>query len=244
MNEKVMTFIKQNKIHVAIWTIGLIVLGFYAYKQLTAPTYLLCGYMLNAENTNVSVYAKVLSQDFADAYNLELAKGDVTLYTNYVCEPDNDKKAKESLETVNHILIEQQGGNLDFVTAQTDVMTNLAYNTYIDTSYVFSNLKEVLTTEQIKFYEPYFLYIDLDVVDQLNLADEKNEDTSSIKLPDPTKPEKMKNPIPVFIDVSNVPRMVKIYGDKADSLAFGLVEGSPGQATALNFLEYIMFEEE
>ena len=244
MNEKVISFIKQNKVHVAIWTIGLIVLGFYIYNLITTPTNLLCGFMLNTATTESDTLAEDLSKEFVEAYDIELARGDVTFYDNYICEPDNVKNGKESVATVQDILIQQGKNSLDFITAQTDVMTVLAYETYIEDSRVFANLEEVLTEEQVKFYKPYFLYIDLDVVEKINLAYEKKEDTSSIKYPDPTKPEKMKNPMPVFIDISNVEKMQKIYGEKNTAIAFGFVEGSPNQSLALNFLEYIMFEEE
>lgn len=244
MSEKILTFIKQNKVHVIIWTLGLLVFGYYIYNVVTTPTYLLCGIMLNTETTETDTKAEDLAKDFATAYDIELARGDVAFLDNYKCSVNEKELSEESVEAVQQILIHQGKGILDFVSGPTDVMKKLAYETYVDDSYVFANLTEVLSAEQAKFYKPYFLYIDLDVVEKINDAYDKKEDTSKIKLPDPTKPEKMENPVPVLIDISNVSKLKEVYGENLSELTFGLVEGSPNQSIALNFLEYIMFEEE
>ncbi len=241
---KVINFIKQNKVHVIIWIIGLLFFGFYLYEQLSSPAMLLHGYLLNTETKADDTLAEELSADFVKAYNVEIEKGAVTFDDHFICEPGNSKKAEETSETVHEILLSQAEQSLDFTIAPTSVMTKLIYDTSVDGTYVFSDLRTVLTDEQLKLYESHFLYVDQAVVAKIEKAADEKKDTSSIKLPDPTKPDKMKNPVPVLINVSNSPKLADIYGEKSSSLAFGVIEGTPSHLLALNFLEYIMFDEE
>ncbi len=241
---KIMTFIRQNKIHVIIWTFGLILLGFYVYEKLTAPSILLHGFMINTETKTEDTIAEDLAADFVKSYNVDTAKGDVIFADHYVCVPGDDKKEKETSETANELLISYGEQSLDFATAPTSVMMQLTYEIATAKTFIFSDLSTLMTDEQLKLYEPHFLYIDLAVVEKLQEEYKETKDVSSIKLPDPSKPDKMKNPMPVFVDISSSPKLAEIYGEKSDNIAFGIIDGTPSHLLAINFLEYMMFDEE
>lgn len=237
-------FIQQNKIHVIIWTIGLIFFGFFLYNELTAPSYLLRGFLLNTETTEKNATIEEMTQDFVKEYNIDIDRGDVLFDNSYICEPDNDKLAKETSTAIHEIMIGQTDQTLDFVLGPTEIMKRAMYESCAGGMYIFTDLSTALTGSQLELYEPYFLYVDQDVIDSLSETYKKDKNPSAIELPDMTKPEEMKHPIPVMIDVSNSKKLTEIYGKKAEQLAFAIMEDTPSQALAMNFLEYITLKEE
>ena len=244
MNEKVITFIKQNKVHVIIWAFGLLFFAFLLYRQLTKPSILLHGFMINTVTTAEDTVAEDLAADFAKSYNVDTDRGDVVFDDHYICVPDDDSKAEETSETANEILISYGEQSVDFVTAPTSVLLRLTYDIATAKTFVFSDLNTLLTDEQKKLYEPYLLYIDLAVVEELQAEYEETKDTSAIKYPDPSKPDKMKSPMAVAIDLSSSPKLAKLYGEKSEPIAFAILDGTPSQVLTLNFLEYMMFNED
>lgn len=236
-------FIQQNKVHVIIWAIGILVFGFYLYNQLTAPSYLLHGFLLNTETAGEGKAVENMTQEFVREYKVDLDRGDVLLDDSYICEPGNDKLAKETSDTIHQIFIGQGEQTLDFILGPSDVLKNAIYESCAGGMSIFADLSTTLTDAQIKLYKPHFLYVDQAVIDELAKAYEKKEDVSSIKLPDMKDPKAMENPIPIMIDVSNSEKLSDIYGKKANDLSFVLMADSPSQALAMNFLEYITLEE-
>lgn len=236
-------FIQQNKVHVIIWTIGLIVFGFYLYNELTAPSYLLRGFLLNVE-TQEGTAVEDMTQTFVKEYKIDLNRGDVLLDDSYICEPDNEELAEETSDAIHQIFIGQGKQTLDFILGPTDVLKDAVYESCAGGMSIYADLSSVLTDAQIKLYKPHFLYVDQAVIDELAKAYEKDEDTSSIELPDMKEPDTMENPIPIMIDVSNSEKLSGIYGKKADNLSFVIMVDSPSQSLAMNFLEYITLEED
>ncbi|MCM1046252.1 MAG: hypothetical protein NC417_12155 [Candidatus Gastranaerophilales bacterium] len=103
----------------------------------------------------------------------------------------------------------------------------------------FLDLRNILTPEQIAAYEPYFYYVDAPVVAQVMEA-ARNMDTSSVKLPDPSRPDLMEDPIPVGIYIDHIDRFSSsYYVSDGDRTAMGFLLNSQHLDTALTFLEYL-----
>ena len=125
-------------------------------------------------------------------------------------------------------------GNLDAIAADRDTVVRYAYQE------AFTDVRDVLTPEQAKELEPYFLYIDLSRLDEM---DEFSED--GYDYPDPLKPEEMVQPVPVAITIQPEWDFAKVcypytYGQDAVCLS-----AAPKNAeNAKAFLQYILGGEE
>lgn len=149
----------------------------------------------------------------------------------------NLSTASETNYTTMQVLMAQGGaGVLDFIAGPQDSMRELAYKEY------FLDLSAVLTKEQSDLYEPYFLYMDMGVIEQRQETYDNMEDSASIPLPVTMSPEDMEKPIPIFIDISQCEKVVDAYGYDVGPLAFGFMANSPNPDMTLDFIEYLMQE--
>ena len=71
---------------------------------------------------------------------------------------------------------------------------------------------------------------------------DNNIKANDIPCPDPTKPEEMKEPIPIFIDVSKCEKMANIYDYSSDTIVVAFAANAPNRDRFPDFLAYI-FEE-
>lgn len=236
--EKWEFFWKFYKWNALICLIGLFVFGSMIYKSVTAPVYQMQGFLLNTENDKDDTSATKLSKAFVEDNNIDTSLGSISLNDDWTYELDNEEKAKESTAGGREMLIQKQKQNLDFITGYKEVMLELAYNSF------FTDISTILSKEQMETYQPYMLYIDQKVSDELEQAYEDKEDLSSIERPDPTKPEEMKEPIPVLIDISHCEKLAEIYDSPKDALAFGFVDGALDYNLPIDFLVYIMESED
>ena len=63
-----------------------------------------------------------------------------------------------------------------------------------------------------------------------------------IKIPDCTKPEDMKKPIPVMIDMSKYESLTAFYPDTTDPIVFAVFENTPVKETVQKVIDFIMKE--
>ena len=126
-----------------------------------------------------------------------------------------------------------KAGELDFITGDLGAMLGLAYQDY------FGDLSEVLSREQYEAYAPFFLYIDRAVLEQMNGATGESGEAPP-EIPDCRKPETMERPVPVLIDMSGSGALRGVYGDYAETLAFGLVVNAPHPENTLKYIDYLM----
>lgn len=227
-------FLKQYKWHVVIWIIGLMIFANYAYHKLTDSVVLLNGIMLNTNYTEDENRAAELADEFAQIQNIDTNVYSITFDGSLTYIPGDDSDTSGNYESGQAILIQEEEEELDFITGPQDTMLDLAYNS------LFMDLTQFFSEEELALYEPYFLYVDQAVIEQLEEAFDKEEDISSIVLPDPTKPEDMKSPAPVLLDMSQCEKLRNVYGDSTDTLFFGIIGNAPNRDLILEFIKYIM----
>lgn len=225
-------FMKVYKWHVVIWIIGLIVLGNFVYKKVTAPTYLLNGILLGAESGEEA--ATTLATDFAELVGYGDTVYAVNLDTEYAYIPGNEENAKNNYKATEKIVSQVEAKTLDFVAGPIDSMSDIAHNS------MFTELTTYLSPDLLELVKPYLLYVDNAVIEELDEAYENKEDTSKIELPDPRKPEEMKEPVAVMIDMSSCEEIAAIYGNSGEAIAFGLITSAPNEDMLLKFIDYLM----
>ncbi len=107
----------------------------------------------------------------------------------------------------------------------------------------FSDLREVLTEEQLAVCEPYFYYVDRTLVEQIVEAASNLDTSFDPEIPDPTKPELMDDPVPVGIYVEHSKKLTSSYHlGEGDRIVMGLLPNSRHTQTSLAFLDYLFSE--
>lgn len=221
-------FWKYYKFHVIIWAIGLGLLGWYIYNTLTAPSYSLNGIFLNTVNSTDE-----LKQSYELAQGITDGKDGVNLEDKYSYTVGENKDSKKNYKASEAIITQKEEEELDFVAGPLDSIIDIAYNAY------FEELTTTLNPEELALYKPHFLYIDLDVVEQLEKAYDDEKDLSTITIPDPKKPENMKSPVAVLIDISASEEIAKIYGADGETIAFGIISEAPHKQETHKLLRYL-----
>ena len=179
--------------------------------------------------------------DLGDAYlkheGLDASKYDISLNSSLTYRAGNDNSSQyHDLETSQAILTQCAAGSIDFMISPLGSVIEYANNG------VFVNLKEVLSEEEFKLYEPYFLYVDQAVVEAKDELINNGGNPDDISTPDPTKPEEMKEPIPVLIDISSCKKVSDIYNYTDDTLAFCVTIKAPNPKRIPSFLEFLFKE--
>ena len=227
-------FWDYHKWHVFLALIIIAFVANYVYSLATKPETILNGILLNSYSEDFKDPSEDLVNAFLTEQHINSDKYDVYLDTSlHYTAAEPSRIIASNYQTMQVILSRSTIGDLDLITADLDAMIDLAYKD------LFWNLTEVLREEQLVQYEPFFCYIDLAVVRELDEANARNEDTSHILFPDYSKPETMKEPVPVLIDVSKSEALRSAYDNAYDTLAIGIVNDTNIEMS-LRFLDFLM----
>ena len=213
----------------------LIVVVSLIYTNVSAKEPALSGILLNCYNID-SMPTQQDSADFSGDFLEELGL-DSTEYSlsfrrniTYAQGSDSSYSDYQSLMTIMACVASEE---VDFITGDLNPMVGLAYQDY------FADLPQVLGEEQYAYYEPYFLYVDLAVLESIH-AQASDPNAPSVEIPDCREPETMERPVPVLIDMSGSGELQSAYDDLADTLAFGFVANAPHPENTLKYIDYLM----
>lgn len=202
----------------------LVFLVHFIYSNVTAKEAALNGIFVNAYTTPEALTA--FKEDLNSRLTIDTSEYEISLNTNlsYLTDPASEYNNYELFQSLQ---VWYAAGEIDFLVGNLDFMTIMAYQGF------FIDLSEVLTKEQYTFYEPYFHYIDRDILNSDNLSGE-------FVFPDSTDPSGMKDPVPVFIDISNCNKLSSLYDYDIDNLFFGIIPNAPHMERAIIVLDYLM----
>ena len=96
----------------------------------------------------------------------------------------------------------------------------------------------------MKQYEPYFLYIDLAVIERLEEIALLKDYDGDFSVPDSDKPEDMINPIPVFLDISGSEKISSIYSNEQDRIVFAVAVHSLREKAVCKFIDFLVGEQQ
>lgn len=229
--QKISYIWEYYKWHIIVPILAIIAITSYIVTLVTRPAIILNGVMLNIHNIESADTNEILLTDFYKEQEVDTKEEEITLNTNLYYSLDNPSSNYESSQVLMAWLA---AGQLDFITGDAVSLTDLAYKEY------FTDLRDYLTEEQFAKYEPYFLYMDYDVYKKRSELMKNIDDASVIELPDCTKPEEMKDPIPVMIDMSQSEKLKEVYGNTSEVLAFGITANETHKEMTIAFLDYLM----
>lgn len=231
--EKMAYFWEYYKWYVIIPAVIIIAIGSYIYHVVTTPDTVLSGVVMNAHTTTRAETVTEIENEFCELAEIDQKEYCIELNTSitYVA---GDTTGAANYEASQALMAWVAAGATDFITGDVDSMVELAHKQY------FCDLREILSEEEIAFYEPYFLYIDNATLTKKEELYENMDYETEVLIPDCTKPETMEEPIPVMIDISKCEKMQELYGDTEGILALGATVKTERQDMLLTFLEYLM----
>ena len=105
---------------------------------------------------------------------------------------------------------------------------------------IFYDLRDILTEEQLAAYQPYLYYVDQKTLDALKSEDDQLGSSSNIKIPDPSKPDNMAEPVPVGIFIGEGDCLSDYYYFDEDGAALGIPCNTKQLDHAIDFLLFIL----
>ena len=239
--EKWAYFWDYYKWHTIVGVVALIIVISSIYNALTAKDTVMNGILLNSTTMLDTQKQEELILDFMTQQEINTKKNEINLNTSLyysVFEDDKDIEYSngELTYTASQIMLVQvASGELDFITGDVSTLTSIAYSEH------FVDLRTVLTEEQLTIYKPYLYYIDQDVLDLMMKEKDSNE-PAKITIPDVDKPEAMKNPVPVMIDLSRCEDIKIFYPNmKVDKpIVMGFAVNSKHAELTGKFVDYLM----
>lgn len=207
------------------------IIAFILYFILDAihqPKNVLNGTFINLYTYDTRDEANELANKYLNDKGIDTTKYTATFGSNLVMSSD----LSVTQQSDQALIAQVSAGILDFTIGSSNHLLPYAYEQ------IFADLTTVLSEEQIEKYEPYFLYIDRTII--LEKENTSLDDLDGIEYPDCTKPEEMKDPIPVFIMTTESDIINDLYGFNDPHRCIGIVYNGKNQKNAIDFLDYIM----
>lgn len=134
-------------------------------------------------------------------------------------------------ETAQQLFSTIAAGQTDFVASAPETFLRLSYDSFK----YFYDLREILTAQQLEQLSDRLFYVDASMLEQLNLQE------GTIQLPDPDKPETMKDPVPIGINIRGGRGVDSLYLGEAP-VYLAIVNNAPHLDMTRSFLDYLFSE--
>lgn len=233
--QKISYFFDYYTLHTVIIAAVIISITIFIYQQVTKPEVVLNGLLLNVISFDEGDPVEDLRNGFMDYIGMNTKEYDMSLNTSLKIKmgDDSGQSLMDDYQFSQAMMAQCAAGTIDFISSPLNAIFDFGYG---DT---LVNLETVLNKEDIEKYKPYFLYVDEVVVKQKAEAFDNNIDENEIPCPDPTKPEEMEKPIPVFIDVTQCEKMAKIYDYSEDTIVVAIPINTPNPDRISDLLAYL-----
>lgn len=187
------------------------------------------GFMLNSK-------IQIKADDFLDSFynyaGIDPKTQEAAFYTDVTMAGDGSKTDITAFQRIMAgIAIEET----DFVAGPADVFQGFAYNT----NQIFVDLRTFLDADTLEKLSGNLYYIDGAVVRQLDVPVGESVDMGKIVYPDPRKPETMKDPIPVAIDISDREALHAAYYFPNTTVYLGVVANAPHPELVRELIDYL-----
>lgn len=167
-------------------------------------------------------------QQFADDVGIDTAEYALTLETGSDSAAGNTELAYGDAQLLSARLA---AGDLDVLGGDLTSMITYAYGGY------YSDLRQHTTNGQLKQWEPYLLYMDQALFEEI----EQNPDpTRSYTLPDPAKPKEMEHPIPFAVSVPASGALAETCTFFCEEPVMGIAVSASHPDNAILFFDYVL----
>ena len=201
----------------------------FAYQQATKKD---TAFYVAMVNTGVVADSTEYIQEFADYAGIDLENNAIYLDTTFIISADTyDETSANSIEKLN---IYSAAADLDIMITDTGSFRDFAHGSN------FYDLRDILSEEQLEKYEPYFYYVDREVVLAIEESYESWDSTYVPVYADPTKPENMADPVPVGIYLDNIDALSKYYYFIGEDIVIGVYSNTERLDTVFQYIDFLM----
>lgn len=216
---------------ISVIIIGMLVSFIYQYANRKDTAF-------NAVLLNASLLDQISSEqpdfltDFAEKEGIDLNTSDITFDTSIrVVEGSMDEV---SVTSTQKLMVYVAANELDSMITDFD-----SFQKYANSS-LFYDLRDILTEEQFQALEPYFYYVDRDVVLAIEAANDDLNTDYTPEYPDPLHPEEMQDPVPVGICLTGCKDLTDNYYFRGDGIVMGIYANAEHADTAVDLAEYLL----
>lgn len=235
LKQKIAYFFDYYTLHTVVIAAVLIFAISFIYQQVTKPDIVLNGLLLNVLSFEEGDPIEDMRSGFLKYIDMDEKEYDMSLNSSLMINMGSASQQGQvsDYEASQAMMVQCAAGAVDFISSPLKPILDYGYGD------LFVNLEDVLSEDELKKYEPYFLYVDLAVIDKKSEAIDNGQNADKIPMPDPTKPEEMEKPIPVFIDVTQCETMKNIYSYSPDTLAIAVAVNAPNPDRISDLLAYL-----
>lgn len=173
---------------------------------------------------------KELYSAFLTEYGYDEKKEQVYFHCNLHM---GDNLGATMQQTNEYISAQMFGNALDICIMKPQFFSSYAYDcNFLDLSVYFDE-------EVLDLFEGHIYYVDLPIAETYVERLNNNLPVDDIVIPDPTKPELMKDPHPVGIDISAFPDVMEAFGYEEGPIYLGVVKNTKRLDSIEKFLVFL-----
>lgn len=241
LKEKISYYVYYYKWHaiIAIVAVALIVSFIVEVANRKDRALYIC--MLNVSerptsNTSLdTVAADTHAAEFAEYAAIDTSQYD--LYCDTSMKVDMNSMSEDTINSSQKFMAYLAAAEMDVMVTDADSLQMYAYQED------FSDLREILSSEQLEKYSPYFYYIDMVSLAQwneyLDQADNLYTDFQ-LDFPDPRKPENMEEPVPVGIYLPELDKLTEHFYFQSDEIVASVFVNTQKLETSLQYIDFLM----
>lgn len=207
-------------------------------RQFCKTAYRPEGSLFYAVMLNASLLDQMTSEqpdfvtDFAEKEGIDLNTSDITFDTSIRIVEDSMDET--SITSSQKLMVYVAANELDCM-----ITDFTSFQKYANSS-MFHDLRDILTDEQIQALEPYFYYVDREVVLAIEAANDDMNTDYTPDYPDPLHPEDMQDPVPVGICLTDCKDLTDTYYFRGDGIVMGIYANAEHVQTAVDLAEYLL----
>lgn len=229
--EKLSYFIDYYKWHVIVVVCAIITVAVLAGQLLNRKDTAFYIALINGVDTTSTE-----SEDYAfvEYAGIDADKSSVIYDTSMLI--DFNSMNEISINSAQKFVVYLSAAEMDVVISGEDIIQKYAHNS------TFYDLTEFLSEEQLEKYKPYFYYIDYSIIEQINAAQDAFDYDFVPEYPDPTKPESMKQPVPVGIYVDGCPALTDrfIFSNSGSGIILSVVANTARPEITSKYIDFLM----
>ena len=168
----------------------------------------------------------------AEKEGIDLNTSDITFDTSIRIVEDSMDET--SITSSQKLMVYVAANELDCM-----ITDFTSFQKYANSS-MFHDLRDILTDEQIQALEPYFYYVDREVVLAIEAANDDMNTDYTPDYPDPLHPEDMQDPVPVGICLTDCKDLTDTYYFRGDGIVMGIYANAEHVQTAVDLAEYLL----
>jgi len=187
-----------------------------------------------AINCKISIKEEAFWDGFYEAAGIDGETQTAACYSDVQIMPG---QIQLNNNTVQRIIAGCAIQDVDFIAGDPYAFQVCAYTS----QRLFVDLREFLDEETLAKYADRLYYMDNAIIDMLNAPVGEQVEPNALEYPkDPKKPETMKNPIPVGIDVSDREDLQKAYYLDGTTIYVGAIKSTARPELTKQFLNYLL----